>query len=93
MSQMKPLICLYSKSSIKVVTFSIFTAKLKAPPNGLLRHTGECREMISAGHTERASESEPSDYENCSSSDASLGTDVGHLPMKPYIIMDAICNR
>ena len=75
------------------MTFSIFTAKLKAPPNGLLRHTGECREMISAGHIERASESEPSDYENCSSSDDSLGTDVGHLPMKPYIIVHAICNR
>ena len=32
--------------------------------------------MISAGHIERASES--SDYENCSISDDSLGTDVGH---------------
>ena len=32
--------------------------------------------MISAGHIERASESEPSDYENCSSSDDKLGTDV-----------------
>ena len=30
--------------AFKVVTFSIFTAKLKAPPNGLLRHTGGCRE-------------------------------------------------
>ena len=40
--------------------------------------------MTSAGHIERASESEPSDNENCSSSDDSLGTDVGHLPMKPY---------
>ena len=49
--------------------------------------------MISAGHIERASESEPSDYEMCSSSSDSLGTDVGHLPMKPYIIMHAICNR
>ena len=53
--------------------------------------------MISAGHIERASESEPSDYENCSSSSDSFGTDAGHLPMKPYniIIMhdDAICNR
>ena len=62
----------------------MFTAKLKAPPNGLLRHTGECREMISVGHIERASESEPRDYGNCSSSDHSLGTEVGHLPMKPY---------
>ena len=70
----------------------MFTAKLKAPPNGLLRHTGECREMISAGHIERVSESEPSDYENCSSCDDSLGTDVGHLPMKPYIIMHALCD-
>ncbi len=42
--------------------------------------------MISAGHIERASESEPSDYENCSSIDDSLWTDVGHLPMKPYIM-------
>ena len=33
--------------------------------------------MISAGHIERASKSESSDYENCSSSDDSLGTDVG----------------
>ena len=33
--------------------------------------------MISAGHIERASESEPSDYENCSSSDDRLGTEVG----------------
>ena len=33
--------------------------------------------MISAGHIERASESEPNDYENCSSSDDRLGTDVG----------------
>ena len=33
--------------------------------------------MISEGHIERASESEPSDYENYSSSDDSLGTDVG----------------
>ena len=49
--------------------------------------------MISAGHIDRASESEPSYYENCSSSSDSLGTDVGHLPMKPYIIMHAICNR
>ena len=60
---------------------------MKAPPNGLLRPTGECRELISAGHIERASESEPSDYEKCSSSDDSLGTDVGHLPMKPYNIL------
>ena len=48
--------------------------------------------MISAGHIERASESEPSDYENCSSIDDSLWTDVGHLPMKSCI-MHAICNR
>ena len=40
--------------------------------------------MISAGHIEHVSESESSDYENCSSSDDSLGTDVGHLQMKPY---------
>ena len=33
--------------------------------------------MISAGHIERASESESSDYANCSSSDDRLGTDVG----------------
>ena len=33
--------------------------------------------MISAGHIERASEYEPSDYENCSSSDGRLGTNVG----------------
>ena len=52
------------------MTFFNFTAKLKAPPNGLLRHTGECREMISAGtgygagHIERASEPDPSDYDN-----------------------------
>ena len=42
--------------------------------------------MISAGHIERASESEPSDYENCSSIDDSLWTDVGHLPMKSCIM-------
>ena len=41
--------------------------------------------------SERASESESSDYENCSSSDDSLGTDVGHLPLKPHM-MHAICN-
>ena len=63
------------------MTFSIFTAKLKAPPNGLLRHTADCRE----DRCERASESESSDYENCSSSDDSLGTDVGHLSLKPYM--------
>ena len=40
--------------------------------------------MISADHIEHASESEPSDYENCSRNSASFGTDVGHLPMKPY---------
>ena len=33
--------------------------------------------MISAGHIKCVSESEPSDYENCSSSDDRLGTDVG----------------
>ncbi len=44
----------------------------------------------SAGHIKRASESETSAYENCSSSDDSLGTDVGHLPMKPYIIVHAM---
>ena len=60
------------------MTFPIFTAKLKAPPNGLLRDTGECREMISAGHIERASESEPRDYENCSSSDDSSNYLVGY---------------
>ena len=48
--------------------------------------------IISAGHIERVSESESNDYENCSSSDDTLGTDDGHLPMKPYI-MRAICNR
>ncbi len=74
------------------MTFSIFTAKLKAPPNGLLCHTGECREIISAGHIQRASESEPSDYENCSSISDSFGTKVGHLPMIPYIIMHAIVD-
>ena len=37
-------------------------------------------------------QSEPSDYENCSSSSDSLGTDVGHLPLKPYIIMHAIVD-
>ena len=47
--------------------------------------------MISAGHIERVSESEPSDYENCSSSEESLGTEVGHLPVIPYI-MHANCN-
>ena len=41
---------------------------------------------INAGHIERASESEPSDYENCSSSDDSLGTDVGHLPINPILL-------
>ena len=40
--------------------------------------------MISAGHIERASEFLSSDYEKCSSSDDSLGTDVGHLPLKRY---------
>ena len=40
--------------------------------------------IISAGHIERASECESSDYENCSSSVDSLGTYVGHLPLKPY---------
>ena len=50
--------------------------------------------MISAGNIERASESESSDYENCSSSDDSLGTDVGHLPMKcmQYAIVDFAKN-
>ena len=49
--------------------------------------------MINAGHIERASESEPSDYEIVLAS-MSLWTDVGHLPMKSYIkIMHAICNR
>ena len=52
--------------------------------------------MTSAGrmradHIERASEFESSDYENCSSTDDSLRTDVGHLPMKPCI-MDAIVD-
>ena len=64
--------------------FFNFTAKLKAPPNGLLGHIGECREMINAGYIERASESEPSNYDNCSSSSDSLGTDV---EMKPYFII------
>ena len=44
--------------------------------------------MISAGHIERAFECESSGYENCSSIDDSLGTDAGHLPMKPYIMTD-----
>ena len=35
---------LYLYLYLKVVTFSICTAKLKAPPNGLLRQIGECRE-------------------------------------------------
>ena len=39
--------------------------------------------MISADYSERASES--SDYEKYSSSDESLGTDVGHLSLKPYM--------
>ena len=47
--------------------------------------------MISAHHSERASESESSDYENCSSSDDSLGTDVGHLSLKPYIYIYIQC--
>ena len=34
----------WRNQAFKVVTFSIFTAKLKAPPNGSLRHTGGCRE-------------------------------------------------
>ena len=34
-------------------------------------------------HRGVSSESESSDYENCSSSDDSLGTDVGHMPLKP----------
>ena len=46
--------------------------------------------MISAGHIERASDS--NDYGNCSSSDDSSGTDVGHLPMKAYSV-HALCNR
>ena len=65
------------------MTFSIFTAKLKGPPNGLLRHTGECRE---------------NDYEHCSSSDDRLGTDVGtsanqtlYLSMQ-YAIVDFAKN-
>ena len=36
-------------------------------------------EVATADRLERASESESSDYEICSSSDDSLGTDVGHL--------------
>ena len=40
--------------------------------------------MISVDHSERPSESESSDYDNCSSSDDSLRTDVGHLSLKPY---------
>ena len=75
------------------MTFSICTAKLKSPPNGLLRHTGECREMISARHIERAFEFQPSDYEHCSSSDDSLGIEVGHLPMKPYIVGDPVTQN
>ena len=79
------------------MTFSILIAKLKAPPKGLLRHTGECCENDQcrphAGHIEHASESESSDYENCSSSDDSLGTDIGHLPVKPYIMHATYANR
>ena len=50
--------------------------------------------MISAGHIERASESESSDYENCSSSDDSLGTDVRHLHITHaiYAIIDFAKN-
>ena len=40
--------------------------------------------MISVDHSERASES--SDYVNCCSSDDSLGSDVGRMPLKPYIM-------
>ena len=41
--------------------------------------------MISADQCEPASELESSDYENFSSSGDSLGTDVGHLSLKPYM--------
>ncbi len=45
--------------------------------------------MISAGHIERASESEPSDYENCSSTDDRLGNAI--LSMQ-YAVVDFVKN-
>ena len=57
--------------------------KPKSPPD----REWSVVKMISTGRVqaiERASESESSDYENCSSSDDSLWIDVGHLPLKTY---------
>ena len=60
-----------------MMTLTIVTAKLKAPPSGLSRHTGWCRENChSARHRGR---------EISSSSDESLSTDAGHLSLKPYM--------
>ena len=48
--------------------------------------------IISAGHIERASESESRDNENCSSSDDSLGTDFGILPLNQCATADFAKN-
>ncbi len=56
------------------MTFTMFIAKLKAPPNGLSRHTGGVEKMTAAHNSGRVSESESSDYEISSSSDDSLLT-------------------
>ena len=52
------------------MTFSIFTAKLTADCHVTLRSVVK---MANAERSEHASESESSDYANCSSSDDSLG--------------------
>ena len=80
-SQMTPLFCLYSK----MMTLTIVTAKLKAPPSGLSRHTGGVVKIAAAHHGGRVSESESSDYKISSSSDDSLLTYEGKFPLKPYI--------
>ena len=41
--------------------------------------------MATTDHSDRAAESESSDYEICSSIEDSLGIDVGHLSLKPYM--------
>ena len=63
---------------------TIVTAKLKASPSGLSRHTGGCCEN-DAHHDGRVSESESSDYKISSGSDDSLLTDEGKLSLKPYM--------
>ena len=70
------------------MTCSIVTVMLKAPPNGLLRHTGECREQLSVHASPlQAVRLNPSQVTMKIALAAMtvwglLG--VGHLPLKPY---------